>query len=410
MGGDAVELVVRFAGTLLSVTRLARGGRFVIGTAPNVDLAIELATSFTLVETVANGFLLRVPIGITATSGGQPVEGAFVLARGQHVAMSIGMVTLAIQHVADDVALVPRPRAQRRIVPFAAAALVAHVALVATAMATAPAEEPITIPVVLAKPPPRVLPKTLPPPKPKPEERARREKARKAREAQQAAQAQTQPEPGGAGAPAEAQRAAAVEAVRGSAYFGGITREQLAALTGSKDLAKELADVGPIWDPVEAERLGFGGSAGAFDPTKDPKFDSVKVGPLAITGNMGQGYKLPAHGKFREVGTPPVMGLTCDDSACTTVGELDRLAVRDYVEKQYVAMLKCYERHGRRESRIEVTLRFEITRDGHATEVGGARSAFGHCLEKLVERTKFPREKPTQVTAYTIAFWRTTAG
>jgi hypothetical protein len=407
MGGDAVELVVRFAGTLHAVTRVERGDRYVIGTAREVDLPSTIATSFTLIESVANGFLLRVPLGVKAKSERRYVEGAFVLARGQRIEMTIGLVAISIRHVVEAVTPVPRPPVQRGLVPFFALTLVAHVALVATAMATAPIE-PITIPVVLAKPPPRVLPKTVPvkPPKPKPEKRHA-----KAKQAQQAAAAAPPSEsnPGGAQTPAEQHRAA-VQAVRDGAYFGGITKEQIAALTGSKNLAQELADVGPIWDAVEAERQGFGGAGGAFDPTKDPAFDSVKVGPVVIKGNFGTGYKLPAHGNFREVGTPPIMGLTCDDAACTTVGELDRLAVRDYVEKKYVDMLKCYERHGRREKRIEVTLKFEITSDGRAAEVSGGESAFGQCLEKLVEKTKFPREKPTQVTAYTIAFWRTTAG
>jgi hypothetical protein len=406
MGGDAVELVVRFAGTLFQVTRVERGGRYVIGTARKVDLAIGIATSYPIVESVANGFLLRVPVGVQATWENQLVEGSFVLARGQRIEMTIGMVAISIRHVIDVIAPVPRPPIQRRLVPFFAIALVAHVALVATAMATEQVDDTITIPVVVAKPPLRVLPKILPvkPPKPK-----QREKARQAQHQAADEVTPTESNPGGEQTMA-AQQTAAVRAVREGAYFGGITREQIAALTGSKDLAKELSDVGPIWDAVEAERQGFGGAGGAFDPTKDPAFDSVKTGRFATNGNSGAGYKLPAHGKFREVGTPPVMGLTCDDAACKTVGELDRLAVRDYVESKYVDMLKCYERHGKRDKRIEVTLKFEITSDGHAAEVSGAETAFGHCLEKLVERTKFPRAKPTQVTAYTIAFWRTTAG
>lgn len=410
MGGDAVEIDVRFADTWLSATRITRGRRYVIGTAADVDLAVGIASAFTLVESVANGFLLRVPVGARARSGGAEVEGAFVLARGQRVEIAIGMVAIEIAHVADAIAPVPRPRASRRIVPYLAAALVAHVALVAAAMATATIEEPITIPVVVAKPPVRVFPKLVPVklPKPEPEELKQRAK-RKAQQQQmieQAATASSEILAGGA-QQQQAARTAAVKGAAEGAYFGNITKAQLAMLTGSKNLAQELADVGALYDEDKAVAQGFGGAGGAFDPTKDPAFDSVKVGPVALPqGKMGASYRLKGHGKFREVETPPVMGLTCDDNNCKTSGELDRLAVRDYVETKYVDMLKCFERHAKRERRIEVTLRFEITNDGHATAVSGAETAFGQCLERLVERTKFPSAKPTQVAAYTIAFWR----
>jgi ribosomal protein S18 acetylase RimI-like enzyme len=103
------------------------------------------------------------------------------------------------------------------------------------------------------------------------------------------------------------------------------------------------------------------------------------------------------------------MGLTCDDGQCQTVGTLDRHIVRDYVEKRYVDMVKCYERHAKNLPRVELTLHFEIGRDGTPNEVyaEGEAAAFGSCLVRLVERVKFPADRPTQVRAYPVAFWRT---
>lgn len=397
MGGDAVELVVRFAQTLLAVTRIARGGRFVIGTAPGVDLPVAGVTAFPLVDA---GFVVRLPVGVAATAGGVPVaDREIVLARGARIDVTLGAVTVAIARVDDVPVALPRPREPRRIVPFALAALAVHVAIVATAMATA-AVEPVTIPVVRAEPPRIVPTKTLPvkPPKPK---RPRRATAAAGGGAATATDA--------GGTPAQ-RLERATEAARHAGFLDGLRAEDLARIVGTKNLAKELADVGPLYDEEAANAQNFGNSAGKFDPSKDPTFDSVKTGRYATVGGgrgAGANYRLPAHGKFREVEPPPIMGLTCDDGSCTTVGSLDRFTVRDHVEKRYVDMVTCFERHARGARRIELTLRFDIGRDGRPAEVhANAASGFGSCVARIVERVKFPADRPTQVT-YPIAFWRT---
>jgi len=404
MGGDAVELVVRFAGTLLSVSRVRPGERFVIGTARGVDLALDLAPliAFPLVESTARGFVLRLPVGVPAVSRGAAIEDReLVLPRNTPVAVALGKVTIAITRVTESPVVVPRPVMSRRIVPYALAALIAHVALVVAAMWTADID-PITVPVVHA-PPARVPTKTLPikPPKPPQPPKPKRAKS-------DAAGGASEPAAEAGGTPAQ-QVARAIEAARQAGVLGSASLDDLSMITGSKDLAKELADVGPVYDEDLANAQNFGNSAGKFDPAKDPAFDSVKTGRYATLGSgrgTGANYRLPAHGKFREVERPPIMGLTCDDGLCKTVGSLDRFTVRDYVEKRYVDLVKCFERNARSTPRIELTLHFEIGSDGRPAEVyADAASGFGSCVVRIVERVKFPTDKPTQVT-YPIAFWR----
>ena len=383
MAADAIELVVHFAGTLVEVRRIERHQRYLIGTAPNVDLPLATGTTFPLVDV---GLVVRIPAGI------EPVH------VGTRTKLSFGLVTIRLCRVSDSPVRVARPPASLRIVPFALAVLALHVGLVATAMATADVD-PITIPVVRAEPPRRVPPKLLPTPKPKPKTRP---KTAAKQAAEPAAAAQAAP-------PATAGEARA--AASGAGILGSLSVEDFAAIMGTKDIAKELADVGPIWDEQAAYEKMFGGNGRAFDPSQDRAFDSVKTGRYATLGSgrgAGEGYRLPARGKFREIGPPPIMGLTCDDGQCQTIGTLDRHTVRDYVEKRYVDMVKCYERHARNVPRVELTLHFEIDSDGTPTEVyADGAGAFGSCLVRLVERVKFPADKPTQVRAYPVAFWRT---
>lgn len=379
MGGDAVELVIRFAETLIAVTRVRPGQRFVIGRSRKVDLALDVPD-----RVLVDGLAVHTD------------EGKFTLAQFQYVKLAFGLVTIELTRVPDHVIPLPRPETSLRLLPFLAGAFVAHLAVVLVALWVADVVEPVSIPVVRAEAPPRVMPKRVPEPKPKPKPATRRAKA--------ASVASTAPEP--STAPSTA--AGARQEARQAGILSSASLSDLSAVIGTKNLAAELADVGPIYDEDAANAKNFGGSGGNFRPEEDPRFDSVKAGPVAIKGNMGQSYRFPAHGKFREVQRPPIMGLTCDDAQCKIAGSLDRFAVRDYVEKRYVDFLKCYERHARNVPRMELTLKFEIGSDGKPVEVHAEEpSAFGTCVVRIVERAKFPSDKPTQVMAYPIAFWRT---
>jgi hypothetical protein len=405
MGGDAVEVVVRFADTLLAAHRVRHGERYVIGTARDVDLPLDITTAFPLIESTATGFFVRLPVGVEATSDGALiVDREVALARGMRIIVALGLVTISVARIADAPVVLPRPAVSKRIVPYVIAALVAHVVLVVTAMWTADID-PITIPVVQA-PPVRVPTKTLPV-KPKPPKQPKPVKT-----AQKAAAGSAASEPApDTGGTREEQVARATEYARGAAtgFLSSVTPERLALLAGSKDLAAELADVGPIYDEDAANAKNFGGAGGSFS-IDDPRFDSVKTGRYAtVSGGRGAGanYRLPARGKFREVGPHPIMGLTCDDHLCKTVGSLDRHVVRDHVEKRYVDFVKCYERHAKATPRIELTLHFEIGADGRAAEVyADGATGFGGCIVRIVEQhVKFPADKQTKVT-YPIAFWR----
>src|SRR5688572_6077916 len=308
MSADAVELVVGFAGTQLSHTRVRPNERFLIGNAPNVDLPMELGgASFPLID---RGLVVRIPIGC------DPVQ------CGDTTVLSIGLVTIGITRVSDQPIVMPRPRGVWRLVPYLIATLVLHLAVVVLAMWAADVD-PITIPVVRAEPPRHVMTAKLPTPKPP---KTRKQAADKAPHNERPTEWPSEPPT----------QQGAREAARNAGVLGSANvDEYVSRLTGSVDLAAALADLGPMYDEQAANAQNFGNSAGNFDPTKDPAFDSVKTGRYATgTGKMGQNYRLPSRGKFREVERPPIMGLTCDDGECTTVGMLDRFTVRDYVEKR----------------------------------------------------------------------------
>ncbi len=374
----AVDVVVRFAGTLLQATRVLHGGCFRIGRVAGVDLAFDCAP-FPLVDSTPGGFVVRwVDRPAEAVTG--------------EIRIALGLVEVIVAPAAPAVVLARRAF-DRRPLPFAAVSLVMHGVLVAIAMLLAD-PDPITVPVVTLTPDPRpthVARVDPPPPKkqrePKPADHA------------QAAQTSAADVPATAGEPVP------------SALSGFEALKDLSMITGKADLAKELSDVGPLYDEDAANAQNFGNSGGHFDPQSDPAFDSVKVGPFPTLGSgrgAGAYFRLKGTATHKEVERPPLMALTCDDATCVVVGTMDRFQVRDVIEKRYVDLVKCYERTSRSVPRVEMTLRFEIDRDGTPNDVQiEGRPEVARCVSRLVARSRFPAgEEPTKVVAYPMAFWR----
>jgi hypothetical protein len=402
---DSVEVVVRFAGTLLQVAQLAHGKSFRIGTAAGVDLPLDIAplTSFPLIDSTADGFVVRCPAGVPCVEYTEDLaitvtESELKLARGSRIDFAFGRVMISIARVGTVKA--PLPRTRPSYVPhlFAAGSLAAHVVMLLVAVIFADLDE-IAIPVITE---PDVKPTYI---------------ARHPSEAQKARARMFAPKKE---KPKRAPVAAAivvedpdlkspdpkVRAIAGAraqaGFLDGIKPEQIRALTGTKNLAKALDDVGPIWDEDAYFASQFGGASGRFD-ISGPEFDSVKTGRYATkpTGSDA--------GEFFDIGTKrtPVVVAMCESDACVVVGGVDRAVVHDGLVARVRDIRDCYDRHAPETPAATVTLTFAIAKTGkveHVRAVGPG--AVGTCVADIAKRIEFPSgEAFTQVT-YPLAFTR----
>lgn len=384
---DAVEIVVRFAGTLLHVARLSHGGRFRIGTAPDVDLPVDIAplTSFSLVE----GHVVRCPAGVpaviyTTDRAITVTESTLALERGARVDIAFGRVMLSITRTAAARAPLPRPRASFRTHVFAVVSLALHLAGVFVAMQLADAE-PVTIPVFrepVARPPTQLV--QLPTEKQKARMR-QRAKQRIALAAVKAAVEEDTP------------RGRAVAEVRKHGMFGSLTPQRMRALVGTKNLAKELVDLRreDLYDEDAANAKLFGGSSGRFDPTKDPAFDSVKTGRYATNAHSGAAFDLAAAERVR---------VAMCGAACEVAGALDRDVVHRLFAQRTVAIVACYERHAA--ATADVVLTFEIDRGAAKRLTAAGPSELGTCIAKVARGIRFPADAQLTRVTYPLAFTR----
>ncbi|MBA2538161.1 MAG: hypothetical protein H0V17_00875, partial [Deltaproteobacteria bacterium] len=189
--------------------------------------------------------------------------------------------------------------------------------------------------------------------------------------------------------------ARAVAGARKAGLLGsGIRAEDFRAITGTKDIAHELSDVGPVYRDHEAEQNGFGGGR-RFDPTKDPRFNSVETGRYATVSKGragGEHYALPG-----EVASRPQPRVAHCAGACTAKGGLDRDVVRGAITRYDEAILGCYERAGNSQ-RGDIVVELTIGEDGKViTSDGAGLGSTGSCVAGVVRRVAFPKAAPTTV-------------
>ena len=156
----AVEVTVRFAGTLLEAVVIVPGRSFRLGSAPGVDVAVPGLISFPLVD---SGGLVRIPAGLTAfrQDGVALADIAPLALTGDtRIRLAIGAIVIDLA-VATPVAPLARLPLDRRPLPYLAVALVAHLAVWTAAMSRGvPPPVPRLVHARLAKRPP-------PPPPPR---------------------------------------------------------------------------------------------------------------------------------------------------------------------------------------------------------------------------------------------------
>lgn len=397
---DAVEIVVRFAGTLLHVAELSHGESFRIGTAPDVDLPLDVAplTTFPLVGSSATGFVVRCPAGVpavayTADRSITVTESELPLAHGTRIDLAFGRVMISVTRTGSARMPLARPRPSLRLHAFAAASLVAHVAVLAVAIVCADLD-PITIP-VFREPAPRSpvqLVRVLT------DEQKQRVRQRVARQQARAAAAAAR------AALAEALRGGsrerAVHGARSHGMFASLTPERLGALMGSVNLAEALADLGPVYDEHAEMMKGFGG-APRFTVSGRAEFASVKTGRYATDPDSGADYDLGAarHRRIRVA--------MCETPACVVAGAIERATVRTELEHRLDEIVACYDRHAPQRTRGRVTIAFAIAADGSVQDVRsfGLASVAG-CVANVARAIRFPAGDAITQVKYPLVFSR----
>ncbi len=401
---QVAEIAVRFGGELLDVRHLVTG-TYRIGSGRDVDLATLGLRSFPLVDWTERGCMFRVPAGFAAQrivdGEATPLDGGLLLTLGDRVTLSIGAVEIVVE-LAQRATGLAKPRFDPRFTRWIAGTLIAHlIALFTIDSLAEPEPEGIRL-VSLTSLLPQV-PEPPSPPSSVPQARMfRRRDPSKKPVAPRVAAIDPAPAPvelDPAPTPAK-RRTRAVEGARRAGILGGVTADDLRKITGTKDIAKELSEVGPIYRDYEAEQKGFGGGR-RFDPTKREGWGSVASGRYATVSSgrgAGEHYSLPG-----EVDRPPIPRVAHCVGACTVTGGLARDAVRSAIARYDEAILGCYERGGQ-VSRGDVVVEISIGEDGKViTSDGAGLGTTGSCVAGVIRRVPFPKAAATTVR-YPLSF------
>jgi hypothetical protein len=342
---DVIEVVARFAGTIVDVRHLGPKDRYCIGTAPGVDLAIVGLTRFPIVDAGR----IRCPVGMEAVDRSGTTE------------LRIGAVTLQLTRMKLTTATLPRRRPELRTPAFLFVSLIAHLAIWLTAESAAPFER-----VTAERPRPRLvkIPDAAPPKRPVPEkpassiaaQPARRDRVRRSRS-----------EPGIDVVTVHSTVAAAMRSFDNTRVV-----EQLGELTPENQ-----------YDEDAANAQGFGGGRGRFDPTQREGWGTVESGAYST---MIYDVKL------------------CPKRSCEVVGPIPALYVRTHLHAHMDAIYDCYRTHASGPGTI--VLSFTITGDGAVRDArGSGLGETGECAARVVGEIFFKAlEQETRVVRYPLLF------
>lgn len=368
----AVEVTVRFAGTLLEVVVVGPGRSFRLGTAPGVDVAVTGLLSFPLVDTSGH---VRIPAGLTAFrhDGTALADIAPLPLTGDtRIRLVIGAIELDLA-VARPVAPLARLPVDRRPLPYLALALIAHLAVWTVAMRRGePPPAPRLVHARLAK---------RPPPPPPPRETTGTPMRR---------EAGVLPHGGRAEGHYRMERGID-DGPSGTRQGFAITGAELRALMGTVDLGKALAETdGPIVREEDGDATGFGGAA-RFDPATRPGFDSVKTGRYA-TVSRGRG----AGDAYHLAGETQIAVELCATSACVASGAIDRASVHSWIAPHAEDFRACYD--GTADVVVDFTIADGVVRGAHG------RGATGRCAAAIVSGIAFPHTGGTTRVRYAVSY------
>lgn len=378
---DAVEVVARLGSSVVAIAHLRDGAAYRIGTAPGVDLAVPIATTFPLVE---RG-VVRIPSGIRATvsEGGRTIPfTAFELwlGVGTRVELTIGLVTIRITRVVLSNERIPRRPLDRRGPAYAAGSLALHLFVWALAVTIAPFDPPLERMVADPMMAIRVAHFDEPP------------QERSPSMVPEATTATT--DPVAAPPPAKtspnvptSRRGRAIARAREAGFLTADGLSDLSALMTKSDLGRAFEGVGPAYREEDASSRGFGGGGGG------PRFHpgTIAAGEYAtVTDGRGAGEDYDLPGAVPDQHHRPVVEM-CTGRPCGTDGPLSTEAVRTMIAATSPTLLRCYKAHAEDRSRGTVTLDFEIDRDG--TVLRASSRGFGQvaaCVQAVVEKIDFP--------------------
>ena len=349
---DVIEVVARFAGTIVDVRHLGPTDCYRIGTAPGVDLAVVGLTSFPIVDRGK----LRCPVGMQSSGHGATTE------------LCIGAVTVELTRMELRATVVPRRRPDWRTPAFVLASLIAHLALWLTAERVAPFER-----MVAERPRPRLVripDAKLPPP----------------------VEDKQLPEPAAPAAAAHPPSPARRERARRSRSGPGVdlvtVNSTVAAAMKSFDDTRVVEQLGELsaenqYDEDAANAQGFGGGRGRFDPTQREGWGTVESGAYAT---MIYDVKL------------------CPKKSCEVVGPIPALYVRTHLHAHMDAIYDCYLTHASGPGTI--VLSFTITGDGAVRDARGTGlGETGACAARVAGEIFFKAlERETRVVRYPVLF------
>jgi hypothetical protein len=387
---SVAEVTVRFAGTILDVAHVQLGGCYRIGTAPGVELPLELAgiTVFPIVDATSGAFVVRRPAGTYATRNALPMhEPDARLATSDHLELWLGNVLVTVELVTLP-AIMAKPAFDRRPAGYLAGSLAVHLVMWSVAIAFA---APLHVP----KPRPRIQAHLRPvrvvvrepdrtPPKPPVTKVTTKAKTTTTTRAQAQAMVTTRPR-----ATEDMFQAAAAaverEPMRGPAI--------LADLVGKMDVGNALAQIGPLYDP-DAVHDGDFGKGLAFDPDTRPAFDTIKTGRYQT---ISSGAAAGAHYSI-EAEHARVHVRLCEDDGCTADGALERQVIDYRLAYKLRQFAGCYQADAQ-------TLTFELVigTDGKVREAHGPGKV-GNCVAKVASAVAFPAAPDETRVTYSVLF------
>ena len=369
---------MRIGDSVIDHTHVGRGGRYRIGTSPGVDLPVAMGAlrSFPVLDA---GFVFRRPAGFAAklTVDGDEViiiDSAVPLRRGWRVVLPLGAATLELAVVGAPRVVVPKPRPELRPYAYAAAALVAHLAVWAIAMWSAPIER-LAVEVEDIQPRMRVRIEEPPPPPPKQEKQKQ----------------QKQKQGGTAQSPPSAEKTGVLAAT-------GLS--DLSMLVPSVDVVKAVND-STAYDEDAANAKLFGGGP-RFDPSKKKGWGTVASGKYATVSKgrgAGDGYDLEGTVKH------PQPDIAMCHAGCRVAGVTDKEVIHHAVDLRLGAIGYCYQRYARKQLTGKLRIDFTIGIDGAVHDPrGSGMPEFQECAAAVIGVIPFePAATPTLVS-YTFAF------
>ena len=344
-----VEVVVRFAGTLVQVVHVAPGAECRVG--PSRDAAIALdVPAFTLVRSTPSGFILHHDGVDISLEPDVPITRAF----GEHVTLTIALVP------ASRIPL-PRRRIERRPFAFGAASIAAHACVLLGAL-------------WLASPREEVVPAN---------ETTKRRPARVARFAVAAQTVKRENAPPPLTTPITTDTTPSPAPTLDDPSSAAIRSLGSEAPPDGRG----PVEVSPAPESTEVldESLS---NPRRFDPSTSPAFDTIKVGNYTTvsTGRAGgERYELAGANGQRK----PLIVVSCDAASCLVIGGDAANSVRRALESRLSDIVKCYEDHAATAGK-KVEVDFGIDESGKvaAVNVGGVGD-YDSCVAEIVRSIEF---------------------